>query len=114
MVKLRVAACRCCSDVKAFIQAGCSCDAQIQNLATTLLGYNQNTLKACECPCRALSFLLPVVCLNGGQVVIVWHHGLGLLIGFLAGGHSGGSAFFMSLPPVVLRRAWVPWCFSRQ
>lgn len=36
----------CCSDVKAFIQAGCSCDAQIQNLATTLLGYNQNTLKA--------------------------------------------------------------------
>ena len=45
-----VAACRCCSDVKAFIQAGCSCDAQIQNLATTLLGYNQNTLKACECP----------------------------------------------------------------
>lgn len=45
-----MADCRCCSDVKAFIQAGCSCDAQIQNLATTLLGYNQNTLKACECP----------------------------------------------------------------
>ena len=57
-----VAACRCCSDVKAFIAAGCSCDAQIQNLATTLLGYNQNTLKAGECPLLRTAAHVPRSC----------------------------------------------------
>ncbi|KAK9822460.1 hypothetical protein WJX81_004265 [Elliptochloris bilobata] len=36
----------CCSAVQAFIKQGCSCDQQINNLATTLLGYNANTIKA--------------------------------------------------------------------
>ena len=36
--------------MKNFISASCSCDANANNLAVSLLGYNQNTIKACACP----------------------------------------------------------------
>jgi len=40
--------CRCCSAARSFITQGCSCDQSVNNLAVSLLGFNQNTLKACE------------------------------------------------------------------